>query len=532
MRRCPWIVLACAVVVLLALPIAAQQRYGALEGEAVNQDGQVLPGVAVTLSGPNMMGDRTAVSDANGAFRIVLVPPGRYTVTASLSGFQTVVQEALPVGLDSSVRVRIAMEEGFEGVLEVYADQVLIDHTSSKVGVNITDDFIENLPTDRQYQMVMSMLPGVVEDNNPMVHGSSSYDNMYLIDGADTSDPMTRTWGTALNFDDIQEVQVTTGGVSAEYGKGTGALVNLVTKSGSNELHGLARFTYSDIDLNSPARGDRYYFSDPTRYLSEQRWGANLGGPIVRDRLWFFVSYESRDKRKPISYWASPEDLLNAGEGTVEEINQNISKGETSYTGHYLSGKLSWSPSPGHQVMASYLEDPIDIPRINAYKGSQGLAADADQVQVQGGSNVVLNWTGILSENVFLDFRYNLKRDQLDQLPMGEGTTYLLANTAGWVFWGNATEDYRTNRYHDIWALTYNHFVDELAGSHQLKIGAEYTQIDIDHYDEEYPGDELIQFVSDGSEPWRRWVTLQRRGWRSTRTTSTALFIQDSWVGD
>ena len=101
------------------------------------------------------------------------------------------------------------------------------------------------MPTNRQYQMVMSILPGAVEMNNPVVHGASTRDNMYLIDGMTSVDPMTTTWSTAINFDNIQEVQVTTGGITAEYGKGTGALVNMLTKS---ELEPVPRRRTRNLD--------------------------------------------------------------------------------------------------------------------------------------------------------------------------------------------------------------------------------------------------------------------------------------------
>ena len=225
----------------IALPGAAQDRVGHIFGEVVDEGGSVLPGVTVVLSGENIMGDRTAIADVDGAFRFPLVPPGFYIVSASLSGYQSVEQNKVLVSVGQNTQVDITMMSGFKDVIEVTADQVLIDTTSSSLGVNVTGDYMARLANDRQYQMAMEILPGAVEGNNPQMHGAAGSDNMYMVDGADTTDPVTRTWSAALNFDNIQDIQILTGGGPAEYGRGTGALVNVVTKSGSNQFHGTFR---------------------------------------------------------------------------------------------------------------------------------------------------------------------------------------------------------------------------------------------------------------------------------------------------
>ena len=209
------VVLGCLLLVAGSQAIA-QERHGSVQGHVVDSDGEALPGVIVVVSGENMMGERRTVTDQDGDFRFVMVPPGQYQVSASLAGFQPVKENNVPVSLGKIANIDITMQSGFGDTIEVTSESFLIDTTSSKVGANITDEFISSMPTDRQYQMVMSILPGAVEMNNPVVHGASTRDNMYLIDGMTSVDPMTTTWSTAINFDNIQEVQVTPGGITAE----------------------------------------------------------------------------------------------------------------------------------------------------------------------------------------------------------------------------------------------------------------------------------------------------------------------------
>ena len=517
------------LLVAVALPLAAQEKGGTLEGVTRDANGEVLPGVTISVSGPTMMGTRSTVSDANGLFRLVMIPPGDYTVNATLSGFQAVKKDKVPVSLGKVATLDMTLQSGFGDTIEVTSESVMIDTTSSKVGANVTDEFIKAVPTDRQYQMVMSILPGAIEQNNPVMHGSAGSDNIYLMDGSSSVDPMTTTWSTAINFDNIQEVQVTTGGVSAEYGRGTGAVVNMLTKSGSNEFHGLARIAFTDTDWNTKPKPGNYYFDDATRYITEDpRWSANLGGPFVKDRLWFFVSYEERGKTKPTSVWETPDALLAAG--ATGDNAAYITQSDTPYEGHYAQGKLTWSPNSSNTFMAQYMDDPINIPNLYAYLGYDSRGQDADNLREQGGWNVIANWTGILSDNAFLDARFALKRNDLNNLPVGSGTTYRITNSAGTIYYGNATSDYRTGRDQNEYAVNWTQFVDNLAGDHNFKFGLEYLDIDLSYYSESYPGGEYLRYLADGVTPYYRYANFtSRQGWKDTTQTSWVLYAQDSW---
>lgn len=516
------------MAVAATLPLGAQEKWGTIEGLTRDTDGDLLPGVTIVVSGANMMGERVSVSDRDGDFRFVMIPPGQYRVSASLSGFQPVSQDRVPVALGKTAHLDITMESGFGDTVEVIAESFLIDTTSSTVGANITDEFISSLPTDRQYQMVMSILPGAVENDNAPMHGASVFDNIYLVDGADSTDPLSRTWAVAINFDNIQEVQVQTGGIAAEYGKGTGAVVNLLTKSGSNQLHGVIRYYLTDTDWNEEARGDRWHFVDATRYLTESRGAANLGGPVLRDHLWFFVSYENRNKSLPTSYWASPQHNLDAA--ASGDTSSHITHGEEFYQGHYAQAKLTWSPSPSNTFMVQYMEDPIDIPNAETYGGSTSYVQTADLTQEQGGWTAIADWTGVLSNSAFLNFKYNIKRASLNGVPNSIGTSYRMDTSAGRVYWGGSLVKYYTNRDHDIYAASWSQFVDDLGGNHNFKAGLEYSNISIRQLSDTYPGGEYIRIYPDGETPYYRYVMHQWRGEAKTTNDNWSLYLQDSWM--
>ena len=139
----------------IALPGAAQDRVGHILGTVVDGGGEALPGVTVVLIGENLMGDRTTVADVDGTFRFPLVPPGFFTVTASLSGYQSVEQNEVLVSVGQKTQVDITMMSGFQDVIEVLADQVLIDTTSSSLGVNVTGDYMARLANDRTVKRVI-----------------------------------------------------------------------------------------------------------------------------------------------------------------------------------------------------------------------------------------------------------------------------------------------------------------------------------------------------------------------------------------
>jgi len=517
MRRIPFFLLA----LLLALPVWAQQQYGSIAGTVVDNQKQPLPGVTVTLSGPAMQGTRVAVTDAQGRFRFVPVPPGKdYTLKFELSGFNTLEQTGIIVNLgkETSIAAEMSLSQ-FAEAITVTAEKIVVDTSKSTVDTNVEWGLIDSLANNRTFQSVMELAPGVqLNANNPRVHGAGSTDNLYLIDGVDTTDPRTQTWGTAINYDTIAEVQVQTAGYAAEYGRVTGGVVNLVTKSGGNEFHGILRYVQTDKDWAAGFKKGR----TATILSDEKRPAASLGGPIARDKLWFFVAYESRNRDQQFPR-------------ATDSSNTTTYQDTSNYKGHYFSGKVTWQLNASNTISGWYNEDPIDISNAwGRYYLGTGVDPRSEATQQQGGNAWTLSWTGVLKANAFLEAKfgsYNGRINVVPQGPLGPEPTFL--DVATNYFSGTTLELYKSDRTRDDLTLAASYFLDTDAGTHQLKAGVEYLKVKNSVLDVYYPSGgplgpgEFVILV--GGEKDSKFVNYNRPGRLDSENPYYALYVQDSW---
>ncbi len=529
MRRLTLVIVA---LVLVALPAAAQQQYGSVAGTIIDNTQQVLPGVAVTLSGPSMQGTRAAVSDTEGRYRFVPVPPGgAYTLKFELQGFNSLEKTGLVVGLGKETRVDAEMSVSqFAETITVAADRIVIDTTKSTLDTSIDWELLNTVATNRNFQTLMQMAPGVKTGNNPYVHGASNDSNVYMIDGVDTTDPRTGTWGTAINWDTIQEAQVQTAAFAAEYGRATGGVVNLITKSGSNDFSFTLRWIQQKIDWSALGGIDEETGAKKpgAGRSDEQRPSATLGGPILKDRLWFYTAYEKRANHRSFDYYA---DLTTAVAGGAKTV------AETNYNGRYISGKLTYQVNPNHSLVGFYNEDPITLDPLRAgwYESSTvHYTPTMEQEQFQGGNNSSLQWYGVLSPNLFLEAKYQHHAQELNVTPMDAAAwgsmPYLRQATAaagGNTYFGGAYYDYGSERARDGGLVTGSYFLDNPSGSHQFKAGLEYLQLEPTAGRTYNPLGYYILTSSGG--PSQRYTWTDQVGANTTKQTYQGLFIQDQW---
>src|ERR1051325_4489043 len=283
----------------LMAPMAfAQATSGSRVGQVTDSSGGALPGVTVELSGTAMQGTRTTVTDGQGNYRFQNVPPGEnYKLTATLSGFAPTSQTVARVYLAQEGTVNFTLKAAVSEAITVTAEAPLVDVSKTTTGVNVTSRQFESLPTSRSFQQLTTLAPGVNMEmgesrsnqlaNSPNVGASSAPENNYIIDGLSTTDVRYGTSGTNLTMNFGEEVQVMTGGV-----------FNVITKSGSNELRGdvfgyLSQADWSDKRLTRLQKGTTF-----TADVTDSRdVGISLGGPIMKDRLWFFrASHPRRDR--------------------------------------------------------------------------------------------------------------------------------------------------------------------------------------------------------------------------------------------
>jgi Carboxypeptidase regulatory-like domain/TonB dependent receptor-like, beta-barrel len=313
MKRLQRLAAAALLLLLAAAPGFAQGTTGAVEGKIQDEQGGALPGVAVTVKNPATGFTRSAVSDAAGIYRFTALPIGAYEVRAELSGFatqsrkDTVVNVARTTGLDFRLTVASQTEE-----ISVVADAPLIDTTDSGVGEVITSAQIENLPLNgRQFGNLAALVPGVSLGFHtdptkstqfaPQVAGGGGRNINYLIDGGDNNDDTVG--GLVQNFplDSIGEFNFETQRFRADSGRANGGALKVVTKSGTNELKGSVFEYFRDKSLNSLTEAEKRGGVDKGEYRKHQ-FGASLGGPIVKDKTHFFLSFErnQQDTTQPV----------------------------------------------------------------------------------------------------------------------------------------------------------------------------------------------------------------------------------------
>ena len=287
-------------VLLSCIELGAQNQFSSIQGKVTDAESLPIPGVAVTATSVVMSGrDATVYTDATGFYRFSYLAPGQYRITTALQGFQSTEPRSvrLVLGITLTVDFQLQLEAHSER-LEIEGEPTILDITTPAVSFAVTQEFIDYLPNTRDIRMLITLAPGIGDDL--VAYGGANEEaNGTWVDGVDVSDP--RRGGLFAEYDPnwIQEVQVSGIGSSAEYGAFSGAIGSYITRSGTDEFHGLMETFFSIEDLVSNNTPDENAFSD----FSNLNFSAQLGGPILREKLWFFagVSY-LEERNQPFGY--------------------------------------------------------------------------------------------------------------------------------------------------------------------------------------------------------------------------------------
>ncbi|HET7618264.1 MAG TPA: TonB-dependent receptor [Vicinamibacterales bacterium] len=293
-----------AVALLLAVPAVAQQGTTELRGRVVDSQGGVLPGVTVTVRNQATGMYRETVSGADGTFIASALIPGTYEVIAELQGFKRFNRRDLRLEVGRTATIDVVLEVGaLAETVNVTAESPLVDVTSKEIGGNIDSRELVELPTiNGNFVGFVGLLPGIVPTistesfggDSVTVNGQDPRNNNYMLDGGNNNDDVIgQRAGTQARtpIESIQEFQVITNQFDAEYGRTAGAVINAVTKQGTNQFRGSAFLNAQDASLTAPD-----FFSErndlPKPDTSYRRWGGTIGGPIVKDKMHFFFSLE------------------------------------------------------------------------------------------------------------------------------------------------------------------------------------------------------------------------------------------------
>jgi hypothetical protein len=334
--------IALMVATLLATPVMAQEQRGVLEGVVRDTSGAVLPGVTVEAKAQNGA-VITATTDELGVYRFPSLAPGDYTITTNLQGFAPQTNEVrVALGQVKKVDFSLALAGVTENV-QVTAESPLVDVRGSARQTNIRAEQVELLPKGRDFQTLVTQAPGANTEaklGGLSIDGASAGENRYIIDGIETTNIQTGTSGQNVLPDFIEDIQVKSSGYTAEYGGATGGVVNVLTKSGTNEFRGNALLYFQGDALDASRRQSlRLNPNNPTQaqYLtypddSTTRFepGFSLGGPIAQNRAWFYAAYQPaffRNERTVNADTAqNPSGQANSNEqtGQIHYLTSNI----------------------------------------------------------------------------------------------------------------------------------------------------------------------------------------------------------------
>ncbi|MGH9512495.1 MAG: carboxypeptidase regulatory-like domain-containing protein [Terriglobales bacterium] len=340
MKRAAWFLGVMSVVLILLAGLSAQETTGELQGTVTDPSGAVVSNAHVVLSGTSLVGDKVLNTDSKGFYHFVNLPPGAYSMTVTAQGFSTKKQDGLVIEVGHAPTVNVALAVGTSStVVEVTGEAPVIDVTTNHTMTNVTQDVIQDVPHGRSFQSVIQFAPSA--RNEPLegstmsngsggmppgsgtnglpygysVGGASDAENSYLVEGQETANLIGGYSHTNVPFDFIQEVQVKSSGIEAEYGGALGGVVNVVLKKGSNAYHGsvFTQFENNALD-GSPQEYQRYdptgaisppgtvftngwadngtQFFQPKRYHTSDVFpGFTFGGPIIKDRIFAFVGF-------------------------------------------------------------------------------------------------------------------------------------------------------------------------------------------------------------------------------------------------
>lgn len=285
------------LILSMCAPVFAQKETGVIQGTISDVDGQPLPGVTVTAASPAQIGgSQTTYSDQEGRYRFPALPPGTYQISAELQGFQKVIRKEVRLYVGNVIGIDLSLQaQKVSETIEVTGEAPLIDKSTSASTNTVPIEAVENLPKFSFALDLFTLTPGVGSDY--VAYGAAGDSaNAYWLDGVNVSDPEGGTPWVFPNYNWLQEVQVAGIGAPAEYGGFTGVVTNSITRSGGNEFHGLLETFYQNDAMTSTNTGGlsadlQESLTPPTEKKFSDNT-AQIGGPISRDKVWFFTSFQ------------------------------------------------------------------------------------------------------------------------------------------------------------------------------------------------------------------------------------------------
>ena len=519
MRRMIFCVLIAGLVTLLVAPSAyAQRSEGRLFGTVVDPDGIALPGVTITLASPGMMGQRVAFTGAQGGFRFPAIPPTEYSVTISLQGFKTIIRENIDVPVGVTITLNISMEiAAVEETITVTGESPLIDVKSSDVGASFSAETLKNVPTATDMWAILAMTPGVRMEaydvggsHKSQQLGYESFglggQNRIMTEGMDSTEG---GGGTGFYFDYYSKDDVRVVGAAGDVEMTTaGTFVIQNIKSGGNEYHGTIQQSYenrqfvgTNVDAATEARG---FTGNPNRLFWETH--GDVGGPVVKDRLWFYASANAFKIDKIIS-------------GVDPSVATDIGRI------YVYTGKVSWRPTDDDQITGfGYFQ--------LKQKPNRGLSntLSPESVLAQNSWSRMWNgtWERTWSDSAFTDITAGVMGFSWPMVAAVDPSTNppRIDDVTGYrtgAGWG----PFIFNRYKPQTRGSLYWFTDGFGGTHDLKFGYDYM-IDSAQFGRTFASGGVRYVEVDGAP--LEVIINNYPQFADDRNKHTDFFIQDTWT--
>ncbi|MGB2845102.1 MAG: carboxypeptidase regulatory-like domain-containing protein [Candidatus Aminicenantaceae bacterium] len=565
----------------------AQAPTGKVIGKVTDDEKTPLPGVTVEADSPKLLGKSSATTDENGVFRLFSLPSGTYTITFSLPGFQTIIRKDIYLQIEQTITVNISMQMGVvEEEITVEGQSPVIDVKSTVKGKTITRDLFQSLPRGRDFTGLISIIPGTHYESNTgglSVDGATGSENMWYVDGTDTTDMHVGLQDQNIVFELVDEVQVKSSGYPAEFGGSMGGVINVITRSGGNAFHGDIIGFYDDHSKLMYGKSRDYLRIDPfddnaAELVNDDDlyWGGGkdrdpyyrmegifqLGGYILKDRLWFFGSFNPVYRQQK-----APRYFLDDPAYVDESPEYDFYYKRWNWNGQF---KLTAQPLAGMRVSASFVNNFYkfrgSIPDIDGTSamdyewGKYGF----DYPNMSGnlnidytiGNNMLINLRGgyfrtnqtnqqIVGPESFYRFQYSNDIYTADYAAQGLSSD--LIHFRGWMNWPGSDYEVKKSVRERIvgnFDLTYYTY---LAGEHAFKFGVQYIRL---HENEDYTlphprvyiyWDSAYYGLATGLPVDGTYGYYQIRGSFSSpygwfwdiHSDNWAVYLQDSWtIGD
>jgi hypothetical protein len=470
------------------------QTRGSIGGTVTDANGGAIPGAAVTVTGA--LGERTTTTESTGVFDVENLVPGRYSVKVTNAGFKTALAPNVEVFVGKQSTLTLKLEPGEVSATVEVTDTGSMDRESTATSSNLNDQLFNNIAVQRNVTSLFYLAPGVTDSlgggaNNPSISGGSALDNLYVADGVNITDSafggigtFSRVYGglgTGINTAFVKEVQVKTAGFEAQYGQSQGGIINIITQSGGNEYHGsVYGFARPDAFEATRKQPDDIKVNKVGKILAQESYdaGVDAGGPFIKDKLFFFGSFNPSVRR----------DLVLGAEGSgVLTILGKHARRSRSYNYAY---KTDWNINPNHQFAFSIYGDPTKTNKTS-WNSLNIDNTTAQSVLDYGSRNMALRYNGALTPTWTMSASWGWNHNHFDETGFDDfnqiadrtqtgGTLCVTPCTAtrgtftaiglGFV------EPTRGNTYRLDWATSKTIASKWLLGSHALTVGYQYQR--------------------------------------------------------